>query len=818
LGASVDAWQLRKEEWGLAMFRQEMKYAARRLRRAPLFTIMAVVTLALGIGANTAVFSVVRNVVLAPLPYENPERLVMLWEQNLERGWEFFTVSPANFVDWRERSESFGDLSAVTSARMTLTGHGDPERVPLAAVSTSFFPIMAAAPFVGRTFTANEGTPGEGNVVVLSHGLWQRLFGGDPGALGRSIVLDGASYEIVGIAPETLAYPASAQMWIPLIFDFDLSGARGAHYLRVVGRLADRATLSGARAEMAALANSLASEFPNTNQGWGARVDGFRDMILGDRIPQTLYVLWAAVGFVILIACVNLTNLFLARTSAQRVEFAVRTALGAGRRRLVRQMFVESLLVSVIGLLVGVVLGEVAVRALVALNPVNLPRLREVEVDGVVLAMSAGLTLGIAFIVGLVPAVHGVNTGLFSAVRETGVAGGPAASHRIRSVLVVLQVAVAVVVVVGSGVVLRSLWRLQAVDPGFQVEGVAVFDVAPPPDRYPEYPQLRELHTNVQRDLMSLPGVTDAGLTNILPLHGDIRFAFSPVSVDLASDQEPSGLMRSVTPGYFAAVGISLIRGRLFDATDRGDRPVMVINQSLATQYFANVDPIGQLVEVGYGDAQCPCEVVGVVGDVQQGNLGAPTEPGYYFPYAQTGWRSVSVVVRTTTDPESLLPAIRSVVARHDPDLAIDNLGTLSDRVAATIAQPRFNALLLASFGAVSLILAVVGVYGIMAFAVNARIREIGLRIALGATGSRVAARVVRQGLAITGIGIALGTLAAFGVTRFLAVMVFEVRPFDPLTVVTVAALLAACGFMSSYLPARRAANVDPIVALRSGE
>ena len=815
LGASVDAWHLRREEWNMEMLGQEMRYALRRLKRAPMFTIVAVGTLTLGIGANTAVFSVLRGVVLSPLPYDEPDHLVMIWEQNLSRGWPRFTASPANYVDWRNQAESFVDLGATSNGQVTLTGHGDPETLSVTFASPSVFSALRSFPQEGRTFRADEVQPGRNQVVVISAGLRQRLFGTEEAVVGKTIELDGSAFEVIGVMADSFAFPSSATAWLPLTFDFDVAGSRGAHYLRVVGRLTEGATLESVNAEMSTVAAALSEQYPSTNDGWGATVVDLHSMLVGDSIRQTLFVLWGAVGFVLLITCVNVANLFLARTTARRVEFAVRSALGAGRSRLVRQMLTESFVVSAMSAVLGVGLAILGVRVLVAFNPTNIPRLNEVSIDSVVLAVTLVVALAIAFLVGLVPVVQGSKSGLFSAVRDVASVGGAKYGHALRRILVVVQVAIAVTVVIGSGLVMRSLWRLQSVDPGFGVEGVAVFDVSPPSERYQDYPQLRDFYNQILSEISSLSPVTATGVTNLLPLGGDLRFSFTPASSNLPREERPSGFMRTITPTYFEAIGIPLLRGRVFSESDRGSSPVVIINELLADRYFSEMDPIGQYLNIGYGDSQCPCEVVGVVGNVKQRGLGADSEPGYYLPLQQTGWRSVSILARTTGDPSAIFASMRSIVTRRDPALAIENLGMLSARVTGTIAQPRFSAWLLAMFGAISLVLAIVGVYGVMAYAVSQRIPEIGVRMALGARASGVAQRIVREGATITAIGIGLGVAGAFGLTRFLSSLLFQVQPFDSPTVLLVVVVLSVAGLASSYLPARRAAKVDPAVALR---
>jgi putative ABC transport system permease protein len=802
----------------LASLMSDVRYAVRQLVRRPGFTVVAVATLAIGIGANTAIFSVVNAVVLRPLAFEDPDRIVMVWENNLERGYDRFTVSPANFVDWRERGDAFDDLAAYTGGSHTLTGHGAPTRLTVTFVSASLFSVLGVRPFLGRGFASDENDPGRDGVVVLSHIVWENRFGGDPGIIGRTILLDGNATEVIGVMPPDFAFRRQTEAWRPLSFDFDVSESRGAHYLRVLGKIKESFSVQQAEAAMGTLAGALEQEYPNINSGWGAVVVPLHEQIVGN-VRRALAVLFGAVTVVLLIACANVANLLLSRSSSRQQELAVRAALGAGRRRLLRQLLTESVTLALVGGTAGILLAFAGLQVLVALNPGNLPRMEEIGVDGSVLlfALLAAILTGVVF--GLVPAFHSSRSDLYESLKVGGGrTSGSVPGHRAKSLLVVSEVALALILVVGSGLLIQSFRRLQAVDPGFNADNAIAMQISPPESRYPETEHISTFYRTLLEQLETVPGISSVGAATGLPMRGRIRFSFSVVGRPaVPGSQQPSADFRTVSPDYFRTMGIPLLRGRGFTSGDDARAPsVVIINENLARQHFPDEEPLGQALNISTSDAPCPCEIVGVVADVRQRSLEQDAQAGYYLPAAQAVWRSMVVVARTPSNPTAVVPAMRQVVSAIDPDLAVYDVETLENRLSQSIARPRFNTVMLGVFAAVALLLAMVGIYGVMSYAVSQRRNELGIRVALGARTGEIIRLVVGRALGLTGAGIVIGLAGAYGTTRFLASMLFDVNPLDPATFAVVTAVLIGVAVLASYLPARRAARVDPVTALRS--
>jgi len=794
----------------------DLKYAARQLVRRPGYTIVAIVTLALGIGANSAIFSVVNGVLLRPLPFPEPDHVVMVWESNVQRGWSRFTASPANYMDWRERNEVFEHLAAYTNGSQTLTGSGEPERLAVTFAWADFFDVLGVVPQLGRTFRPDENQPGNESVTILSHRLWRTRFGSDLGIVGRTLTLDGQPVEVIGVLPPDIGFRRETDLWMPLAFEFDISHARGAHYLVAIARLSDGLSLEQAEAGMQTLAASLAQEYPETNQGWSVDLVPVREQIVGD-VGQALLLLFGAVGVVLLIACANVANLALARGAVRQSEMAARAALGAGRARLVRQLLTESIVVALCGGVLGLGLAFAGLQLLQSLSPANLPRLADIRIDIMVLGFTTVVAVGTGLAFGVLPAISVSRTDLGQTLQSGSVRGGGTRRHRARAALLVLQVALSVVLIVGAGLLIRSLRALQAEDAGFTAENVVTMRLSAPASRYPDSNEVLNFYETVLQRASSVPGITSVATTTNLPQFGSISFSFLIEGRDAGDPAStPSGNFRAVSPDYFRTLQIPLLRGRSFTNADRGDAPaVLLINETLAERYFPDEDPIGKSLTVQSGDAACPCEIVGVVGDVKQGGLEDETSPGYYLPQLQSIWRTRSLVARTNLPASAAISALRTAVHQVDPDLAVYQVQTLDQRMAEAIATPRFNSVMLSLFAAVALLLAVVGIYGVESYNVSQRVRELGIRAALGANATSISRLVVGHALALSTVGVAIGLLTAVFATRLLAGMLFAIDPLDTPTFAGVAVLLVAVAALASYVPARRAARVDPVIALR---
>jgi putative ABC transport system permease protein len=795
----------------------DIRYAARQLARRPAYAAVATATLALGIGANSAIFSVVNGVLLRPLPFPDQKRVVMVWESNVQRGWPRFTTSPANYTDWREQNQVFEHLAAYASGSQTLTGAGEAERMSVTYAWADFFEVLGVPPLLGRTFRTDENQPGKDRVTILSHRLWRTRFGGDPNIVGRTLTLDGQPVEVVGVLPPDIGIRRDTDLWMPLAFDFDVSEARGAHYLTAVARLRSGVSIEQAEAAMRSLAAVLAQQYPETNEGWSVDLVPVHEQIVGEVRPALLLLL-SAVGMVLLIACANVANLALAHGAGRRLEIATRAALGASRGRLVRQLLTESVVTALCGGILGLGLAYASVHLLKALGPENLPRLADIRIDRAVLGFTTLITVGTGLAFGALPAMSASRTDLTQILKSDSLRTVGVRGQRARSILLVLQVAMAVVLVIGAGLMLKSLRALHTQDPGFAAENVVTMRLGVPQSRYPDPQNVLVFYETVLQRASSVPGIESAATTTNLPLSGSLNFTFlieGREEVDEAS--RPTGNFRVVSPDYFQTLQIPILRGRGFTSADRSDAPaVIVINQSLAQRYFPDQDPLGQSLVVQSGDAACPCEIVGVVGDVKQGGLADETTPGYYLPQLQSIWRTQSLVARTSLPASTAIRALRAAVRQVDPGLAVYQVQTLEERLADAVATPRFNSVMLALFAAVALILAVVGIYGVESYNVSQRVRELGVRAALGADGTMIGRLVVGHALATGGAGVAIGLATAVWATRLLETMLFAVRPLDAGTFAGVAILLVGVTAPAAYIPARRAARVDPMTALRA--
>jgi putative ABC transport system permease protein len=800
---------MRRTEW-LAELRHDLRYAVRGLRSSPGFTAVALLTLAMGIGASTTIFSVANTVLLRPFPYREPDRIVRLYETNPST--ETFGISEPNYLDWRQRVRGMSQLAAFTGRNASLLGDGDPVELAALVATPSLFPLLGVRPLLGRVFRDEEAKPGApARVVLLSYALWQTRFGGDRGVVGRTLNLGGTSYEVIGVMPPDLVFPGNPELWEPLAPS--PSAQRGDRRLGVIGRLAPNVTLARSLDEMRSVARDLARQYPETNGEWGANVTSLQAWLVGDDLRTRVQALLVAVGLLLLMGCVNVANLLLARATARQREMSVRAALGAGRGRIVRQLLTESLVLAAAGAAIGVLLTTLAVPVLRDVGETAIPRLDELAVDWRVVSfgIAASLVTGILF--GIAPALQASRADLNDLLRS---GGRVAAAGRLRSILIVTSVAMALVLLVGAGLVGRSFERLMRVDYGFRAEGVFTASVALPNGRYPERAQRAAFYSEAARRLAATPGVRAVGFTNIAPFSGgSTAISFAVVGRQPASaDEFLSANWRSVTPGYFAATGVPLKKGRLIAETDGEPAPrVVVITETMARRIWPGVDPLGQQVTVGGSPA--PWTVVGIVGDIRDQLLQEEPEPMMYLSFQQVPWSSMWVLVRGPGDPMALAPVVRREIRAIDPLLPVANEQPLSRLVSQIAAQPRFTALIFGLFASAALVLAVVGVYGIVAYGVTQRTREIGVRLALGATPSGIVRGVVRHGVGLAGFGIAIGLWAAYALSRFMQGILYDVAPTDAVTYVAVAALLVGCAAAASTLPARWAARLDPVRALR---
>ena len=801
--------------------RQDFLYAVRRLRQAPGFTVVAVATLALGIGANSAIFSIVNAVLLRPLPFEEPDRLVAVsqtWE-----GRDTGIYSPQNFLDVVSTAHDFESLAAIDGGGMTLTGAGSPARLQGASVTVSFFETLRVRPILGRAFVTGENEPGHTKVVVLGHRLWRDRFGADPAAVGRKIQLDRDSYVVVGVAPEGFGYPEGTEVWTPIEYDTIFrTKSRGAWFLGVIGRLKPGVSVAHAREEVSTIASRLAREYPDADEGVGGTVTLLQESMVRRSRPALL-VLLGAVGLVLLIACVNVANLLLARAAARESELAVRAALGAGRGRLLRQLLTESVLLAVLGGAAGVFLASLSMDTLLGLQPAGVRRLGEVRVDRTVMAFAAGLSVLTGILFGLAPALQLMRRATAQSLREGGRGLLAGRGHRLRGGLIVGQMALAMMLLAGAGLLIRSFTQLRRVDPGFRPGSALTFRIALPESAYKDESARAAFFDVLLTRLAVLPGVRSVGAVQGLPLSG-MRFSFSfevKGRPPLPPARQPSMEVRVASPGYFQAIGIPVLRGRGFEPRDSASsRQVVVLSEAAVRRFFPGEDPLGQWITVGWGrdegKPKAGGEVVGIVGDVKELSLADENPPEIYLPHAQLSVSSMDVLLRTSVPPRSLAPAVEAAVHGLDADLPIARTATLDEIVARSISEPRFYVILLGAFAATALFLAALGIFGVMSYAVVQRSREIGIRVALGAHPSHLLRMVLGQALLLSVAGVAVGLLAALALSRAMAGLLFELSPKDPGTLAFVAVLLTAVALLASYLPARRATRVDPLIALRS--
>jgi putative ABC transport system permease protein len=797
----------------------DLRFALRLWKKTPSLVVMAVVALGLGVGATTAVFSVVRAVLLRPLPYRAPHELVMVWEKNIPRNREKNVVSPGNFIHWGERSRVFDGLAALTmSARMNLTRAGEPRELPAQFVSGHLFQVLGVNASRGRTFLAAEDHP-RPTTAVISDRLWQRALGGDPNVVGRALALSGRSYTVVGVMPPgfTILDP-TVDVWIPLGLEAGARTPRGRG-IYVVGRLKPGVTSAQAQADMTSVSASLVRDFPAFNTGWTVNVIQLQEDLVGKSRPALL-VLFAAIALVLLIACANVANLLLAQSSARQRELAVRTALGAGRWRLVRQLLVESSALAAVGGLAGAALAWTGVRLLTSLplERLPVPRLTEVAIDVPVALFAIAVALGTGLLFGVAPALTASAVDLQSTLKEGSRGVGVLRGARTRALLVTVEVALSMVLLVGAGLLIRSFLRLTEVPLGFESEHVLTAQVSLPSATYQEKHQRVAFFETLVDDVRTLPGVASAGAINFLPLKGlasATRFwAGDKPKPEIG--QEPVTDVRVVSGDYFQALGIPLTRGRLFNAGDSRDGVhVLVINETMARQIWPGENPLGKQLHINWDDPNVGETIIGVVGDIKHYGADSVVRPMIYWPYARFGYTGMSVVMRTSGDPVALASSLVSRVRARDRDLPVSTVETMEQVVSAAVRERRLIMTLLGVFAVLALVLAAVGIYSVMSYTVGQRTHEIGVRIAIGADRRDVMRLVLRQTLWLASTGLIVGVLAALALTRLMRTLLFEVEPTDPVTLAVVFVVLIGVATLAGYVPGRRASRVDPIVALR---
>jgi putative ABC transport system permease protein len=818
-------WQLSTEPLALGTGRknmvgnlwQDFRFALRIIRKNPGFSAVVILTLAIGIGANTAIFSVVNAVMLRSLPFKDADRLVRLDESNPERGWPQFSASHPNFLDWQDRNQTFTAMAALTGASLNLGTPGEIEVVNARAVTSDFLIVLGTTPLMGRNFLPEEDKPG-GNtrVVIITYGAWQKRFGGASDVVGKTLTINDNSFTIIGVLPETFAWGSNnAEFLVPLAPDPKRS--RGDHRLLVLGKLKEGVSQAQALADMNAIAAQLAEQYPDSNKGWVVASEGFYDWFVPEPIRRSLLLFLGAVGVVLLIACSNVANLMLARASARQKEISIRIALGAGRARIGSQLLVESLSLSIVSGIAGLGIALLITKALKSMNPANLPRLDEISMDRRVLGFSLLISLLTGVLFGLAPAIHAARTNLAEMLKEGGraITGGKL-PQRIRSVLVTAEVALSVALLVSAGLLLRSFWRVQNIDPGFKADRLLTARINLPRSRYKEGPPAWEFYRRLLEETGALPGIQSVGITSGVPLGGgntagEVRIEGQAPPPD---GSKPSADWRLVSPGYFRTMSIP-IRGREFDDRDGPESHVTIISEEMARRFWPNEDPIDKSVGLLSMDNK-PFTIIGVAGNVKTVGLELDANPVAYVPTAYAAlWNPMNVVIRSAGDPTNQVAALRSTLRNVDPNVPLYDVRTVDGLVSDSLGSRRFTMVLLASFAVAALLLACVGLFSVMAYLVSQRTHEIGVRLALGAGPGDVFRLVVGRGMAMAAAGSTLGLAGAWMFGRVLESLLFQVTTSDPVTLVSAPVLLLAVALFACYVPARRAMRVDPMVALR---
>jgi len=805
---------------------QDIRFGLRTITKNPGFTLVAVIALALGIGANSVIFSAVNSVLLRPLPYKDSDRLVMIWHKYPDINLPQASLSPPSYIEYRDMTSSFEQVAAVTNWSANLTGIDEPERIQGAQLSANFFSALGVGPALGRTFLTEEDQPGKSRVVIISHGLWQRRFGSDPNIIGRQITLDGNSYDVVGVMPRGFSFFLEVDIWTPLAFTSEqlAPNNHGFEYLIGIARLKPEVTLGQAQAEMDTLADRLRQEFyDNTN--WGITLVPLQEQFTG-QIRPALLILLAAVGCVLLIACANVANLLLARAASRQKEMAIRAALGANRSRVIRQLLTESILLAALGGAMGLALAFVGIRLLVTGLPQDIAQFiagwNRIGLDSSVLIFTLALSLLTGIIFGVIPSIQASRPDLNETLKDAGKGTSSGSrSHRFLNTFVVVEVAIALVLLVGAGLLIGSFLTLQEVNPGFNPEKVLTMQMSLPRTKYSEGHQFTAFYDQVLQKVSALPGVQSAGVANNIPMGRNTQNAsFLIEGMQIAPGQaSPHGDPHIISPDYFTAMGIPLLKGRFFNQQDTADSlAVAIIDETLAERYWPGEDPIGKRMGAFFDrkDGQVRMrEIVGVVGHTKSYGLDGKSKVQYYFPFSQRPRQDVYLAVRTSAEPSSLITAVRSAISSVDADQPIYNIKTLDEVLSDSMAQNRFSTWMLAIFAGIALLLAATGIYGVMSYSVSQRTQEIGIRMALGASRGDVLKMVIGRGMMLAAIGLSVGLAAAFGVTRLMSSLLFGVTATDLVTFISIPLVLATVALAACYIPARRATKVDPIQALR---
>jgi len=806
-------------------FLQDLRYAARMLAKSPGFTLVAVLTLALGIGANTAIFSFIDGVMLKPLPYGDPERIVMVWEKPPGGGRN--GISTLNFLDWKNQNTVFEAMAAQAGGGMTWSGGQEPVMLRGTFVSAPYFEIFGVKAAIGRTFADGEDQEGKSGVVVVSHKAWQERFGGETNIIGRQLTLNGKPHTVIGVLPKDSSYDRSrTEIWTPLAFE-PKNMTRNFHWIRAYAKLKNGITIDQARSEMDLIGARIEKQYPDSNKGWGVTVDRFVDRVVGDQLRQSLFVMMAAVGAVLLIGCTNLANLTLARGASREKEVAIRGALGAGRWRLMRQFLTENILLSVLGGGLGLAFGYSMVAGLkILVPPFSLPAEANVEVDLRVLLFTLAIAVVTGLVFGMAPALQAASPNLAGSMKEGG--RGTTANRsrkRLRGALVVVEMALAFILLTGAGLLIRSFQELQRVNAGFDSANVLTAGLPLSPNRFKEGDQAISQVKRILDGVGSIPGVRDVAVTSALPLRGwsygmPFQIAGKPFK-DRANRE--ACYFKLVSDGYFRALGIQFRKGRGLSERDvKGSPPVAVINETMVKRFFKDAEPIGQRIlvqEIMYGKAELgpeiPYEVIGVIADEKIGGLDDDRSAGMYVAYAQTPTQFTNLVVKGIVNPETLQQAIRHEVQQVDRDQPLTDIRTMEQIKTESVATNRLRTTLLGVFAGIALLLAAIGIYGVISYSVAQRTHEMGVRLALGASRGNILGLIIRNGMLLSGIGLVIGLAGAFALTRLLTTLLFGVTATDPATLGGMAALLVTVALLACYFPARRATVVDPLVALR---
>jgi len=804
---------------------QDIKYGIRGLIKRPSFTIVAVVTLALGIGANAAIFSVVNTVLLKPLRFRDPERLVMVWEEASFAGFPQNTPAPANYVDWKTQAKSFEDIAATAGTSFNLTGGGDPERVEARAVTANFFPLLGVDPVLGRTFLPEEDQPGGSKVAVISYSLWQTRFGGQRSLLNSDIQLNGEKYTVIGVMPRGFQLiDTDIRLWVPLALDKEDLANRGGHYLTVVARLKNGVSQAGAQTELDGIMKRIGQDHPNqTFDGkLGAVVMPLHEQVSGD-MRRPLLVLLVAVGFVLLIACANIASLLLARAAGRQREIAVRAALGAGRLRIVRQLLTESLLLSLTGGVLGLLLAIWSFGFFQKLVPEGMSQSTDLKLDGSVLLFGFVVSVITGIIFGLIPALHSSSVDLNEALKQSGGRSASTSGGRLRSAMIVFEVSLSLVLLVGAGLLIQTLFQLFNQYSMFQPDKVLTVRTILPRTKYKDQTQRAGFYEQVLDRVGHLPGVSAAGYTTSVPLSwkGGTSGFFPEGTKEPVPGMSYDANHRQVSANYIQTMKIPLREGRYFDEHDNAQSlPVAVVNETMAHQYWPGENAIGRRFKIGDPDEDLPwVTIVGITADFRQMGLDVPVKAEMFLPYQQVTHQGFfaprDLAIRTTGDPNALVGAVREAVRAVDPDQPISNIATMDEVLGQEAAQRKFGMILLSAFSALALMLACLGIYSVLAYFVSQHRSEIGVRLALGATPRRILLLVLRKGMGMTLLGVAIGLAASFALTRLMTSLLFGVKAADPLTFIAVPLLLSIVALLACWIPARRAAKVDPMTALR---